>query len=241
MKIYLLSIDKRRSFFYADESETSSEEDDDSRSSGSPPAGLWSWLDVKFHKYKSIWEHSESRVARWTRQTWDWMHSWAHPDEAMLVTAAIGPTDRAAPPRLARSAEEVLTPLGRIPESPMVAASPLDDPQRRSSPLTVAMLWILPGPNVIGYWFAYRAVHHALIVWGIRRVRRGGFELELRPLAELDRPIEVDDAGKAKHAALDGRGTAPGRARGLDRDRVEPSVTVRAPERPPTGRPARCA
>ena len=72
------------------------------------------------------------------------------------------------------------------------------------APPALAMLWLLPGPNVIGYWFAYRAVHHALIVWGIRRVRRGRVELELRPVAELDRPIEVDDEGKARHAALDG-------------------------------------
>ena len=26
---------------------------------------------------------------------------------------------------------------------------------------TIVILWILPGPNLIGYWFAYRAIHHA--------------------------------------------------------------------------------
>ena len=71
------------------------------------------------------------------------------------------------------------------------------------APFTV-LFAILPGPNVIGYWFAYRAIHHTLIVWGLRRVRTARIPIELHPVASLDRPIEHDDAGKAKHAALDG-------------------------------------
>jgi hypothetical protein len=72
------------------------------------------------------------------------------------------------------------------------------------APPGLLILWVLPGPNVIGYWFAYRAIHHALILWGIRRVRRGRVEVVLRPEGRLDRPIERDEAGKAMHAALDG-------------------------------------
>ena len=87
---------------------------------------------------------------------------------------------------------------------------------------------------MIGYWFAYRAVHHAMIVWGIRRVRRGRIELELRPVAELDWPIAVDDAGKATHAALDGE--APHLEEHVAWTESEPSVIVE-PERPPPGCP----
>ena len=44
---------------------------------------------------------------------------------------------------------------------------------------TIVILWILPGPNLIGYWFAYRAIHHVLVLWGIRRVWRDAIPTEL--------------------------------------------------------------
>src|SRR5262249_54279642 len=71
------------------------------------------------------------------------------------------------------------------------------------APFTV-VLAILPGPNVIGFWFLYRAIVHALIVLGIRRARRGRIPLELRPATSLDRPIERDQGGKAAQDASDG-------------------------------------
>ncbi len=49
-----------------------------------------------------------------------------------------------------------------------------------------ALFAILPGPNLIGYWFAYRAIHHSLVVWGIRRVQRNKIPTELHPIAALD-------------------------------------------------------
>ncbi len=75
------------------------------------------------------------------------------------------------------------------------------------APPALALLWPLPGPNVIGYWFAYRAIHHALIVLGIRRLCRDEVAIELCPRDELDRPIERDENGKARHVALDGEAT----------------------------------
>jgi hypothetical protein len=97
------------------------------------------------------------------------------------------------------------------------------------APPGLLILWLLPGPNVIGYWFAYRAIHHALIVWGIRRLRRGGVPIELHPLTSLDRPIERDEEGKAKHAALDGE--APGLDEHVAWTESEPPVVDPAEER----------
>ena len=88
------------------------------------------------------------------------------------------------------------------------------------APRPCLMLWILPGPNVIGYWFAYRAVHHALIVWGIRRVRRGAVELELRPVAVARLADRGQRRGQGQARRTRRRGHAPGRARGLDRERA---------------------
>lgn len=35
---------------------------------------------------------------------------------------------------------------------------------------------MVSGLNVIGYWFVYRAVCHALAMTGLRRAQRGGIE-----------------------------------------------------------------
>ena len=74
------------------------------------------------------------------------------------------------------------------------------------APISV-LFAILPGPNLIGYWFAYRAVHHSLVVWGIRRLRRNKIPTELHPIAALDLPVEMGKDGKYAHAALTGRAT----------------------------------
>ena len=73
------------------------------------------------------------------------------------------------------------------------------------APISV-ILAILPGPNLIGYWFAYRAVHHVIVVWGINRAQRNLIPTELHSVESLDRPVEHDGEGKARHAALEGAG-----------------------------------
>ncbi len=205
MKIYLLSIDERRHFFYADESEASPEEGDGPGASAPPPAGLKGRLLDRYHRIKSAWEHSESRVARWTRRTWDWLHSWSHPDESMLVRLRSARRIDLHHPA-SRTGDEVRALWGDYLTHRWwrhllwMALNTLIAP-------FAGLLAILPGPNVIGYWFAYRAIHHTMIVWGIRRVRKARIPVELHPRASLDRPIEVDEAGGAKHDAIDGEAT----------------------------------
>ena len=202
VKIYLLSIDNRRFFFYADESEAEREEGDGPGAASPRTSGLWGWLHDHYERFKSAWERSEARVAVWTRRAWDWAHSWTHPDESMLVRL-----------RSARRLELHHPASRHGPEVSVLWRDYLNHRWWRHllwlsvnsivAPFTL-LLVPLPGPNVIGYWFTYRAIHHALIVWGIRRVRKGRIPLDLYPLTSLDRPIERDDTGKAKHAALDG-------------------------------------
>jgi hypothetical protein len=59
------------------------------------------------------------------------------------------------------------------------------------APLTV-VLAPLPGPNLVGYWFVYRAVHHGLILTGLGRARRGLIDMTFRPDDTLDRPGAVE-------------------------------------------------
>jgi hypothetical protein len=202
VKIYLLSIDNRRFFFYADESEAVRAEGEGSESSGPAPSGLWGRLRERFVTLKSAWEHSESRVARWTRQSWDWLHSWAHPDEAMLARLRSARQIDLHHPA-ARHGDEVRALWGDYLAHRWWRHLLWFGTNGLAAIPGLAILWVLPGPNVIGYWFAYRTIHHALIVWGIRRVRRGRVRIELHPLMSLDRPIERGEGGKARHAALD--------------------------------------
>ena len=201
MKVYLLSIDNRRFFFYADAA--AAREEDDRAEPSAPPTGVWGRLQERYHKIKSTGERSDSWIVQWTRRSWDWLHSWSHPDESMLVRLrSTRRIDLHHP--AARPADEVRALWTDYLNHRWWRHLLWMTANGLVAPFALATLWILPGPNLIGYWFAYRAVHHALIVWGIRRVRRERIDLDLHPVAELDWPIAVDDAGKASHAALDG-------------------------------------
>ena len=180
MKVYLLSIDNRRFFFYADASESSPKKATLPSQPVPPAGGLWGRLQDRYHKIKSAWDHSDSRITRGTRRAWDWLHSWSHPDESMLVRLRSARRIDLHHPA-SRTADEVRA----------LWADYLNHRWWRHllwmslngviAPFTV-LFAILPGPNVIGYWFLYRAIHHALIVWGIRRVRAGRVLIDLYPL-----------------------------------------------------------
>jgi hypothetical protein len=202
VKIYLLSIDSRRFFFYADESEPPDDEREGDAASGAREAGWRGWLVDRWHRLQSVWDHSEARAVRWTRQVWDWLHSWAHPDEAMLVRLRSARRIDLHHPA-SRDAEEVRKLWSVYLNRRWWRHLLWMCVNAIVAPLTW-LLAILPGPNVIGYWFTYRAFHHTLIVLGLRRIRRGRVEILLHPRDDLDRPIERDEAGKAVHAALEG-------------------------------------
>jgi hypothetical protein len=202
VKIYLLAIDRRRFFFFADASDDSRGAVDDPRCSSSSAPGLLGRLHDRFQKLKAAWEHSDALAARGTRGAWIWLHSWAHPDESMLVRLRSAARIDVYHPA-SRPDHEVRALWGQYLNHRWWRHLSWLGVNALIAPFTV-LFAILPGPNVIGYWFAYRAVHHALIVWGIWRVRAGRSPTELYPLRSLDRPIELDQAGRAKHDALDG-------------------------------------
>lgn len=203
VKIYLLSIDARRCFFYADESEPPDDQQECEDAGWSDRPRWRAWARDRWCRVQEVWDHSEARAVRWTRNLWTWMHSWAHPDEAMLSRLRSARRIELHHPA-ARSEDQVRGLWHAYLDHRWwrhvlwAAANGL------IAPPALLTLWILPGPNIIGYWFAYRAIHHTLIVRGITRVRRGQVALELRRVAALDWPIERDDEGKARHEALAG-------------------------------------
>jgi Mitochondrial K+-H+ exchange-related len=205
VKIYLLLIDHARFFFYSDESEALNDRDHSDEPSSTRRSGVRGWFLAKYDEFRSAWQHADSGALHWMRQSWDWLHSWAHPDEAMLARMwSARRVDLYHP--ASRRGDEVLT----------IWKDYLRQQWRRHlvwlvvnaviAPISV-LLAILPGPNLIGYWFAYRAVHHSMVAWGILRVQRSTFPTEVYPIDALDLPVEKGKDGKHIHAALAGLGT----------------------------------
>jgi hypothetical protein len=202
LKVYLLLVKDERFFFYSDESEL-----DESRvENAAPPSGWRGWLEGRWHGFQRAWHDADAGVALWARRTWDWLHSLVHPDELML--ARLRGTQRI----------DLHHPASRPADA--VAAIWQEYLNRRwhrhvvwlsvdvvIAPFGLVLLWPLPGPNLIGYWFAYRAIHHWLIVRGINAVRKGNVPTTFHAAASLDLPLERDETGKAKHRAIDGNGT----------------------------------
>jgi hypothetical protein len=206
--IYLLLVDKGRSFFYSDRSEPPDDEEGVADPSGQAGSGLCGRLHDRLERFKSVWQHADSGPMLWARRTWDWLHKFSHPDHAMLARLRTARRIHLYHPA-SRSREEVEGLWRRYLNRRwwrhvfwLVVNAVI-------APFS-ALLAILPGPNVIGYWFAYRAIHHLLIVWGIRRVHRGQVPIEWRPRVALDRPIERAAGGRVRHIVLDGQ------AEGLD-------------------------
>jgi hypothetical protein len=198
----MLLIDDRRFFFFADESELALEDDDGSP--GPPLSGARKWIQNRFAKFKATWQNAGSGALYWMRRVWDWLHKLVRPDEAMLARLWSARRIKLHHPA-ARSEVDVsanwqdyLSRQRRRHLFWLVFNAVLAPPS--------VILAFLPGPNVIGFWVAYRAVHHGLVVWGITRARRSLVPIELLALESLDVPIEHDGEGNARHAALLGGG-----------------------------------
>jgi hypothetical protein len=204
VKIYLLLIDDEQFFFYSDESEAAREQVVDGIPAERAASGLAGWLHVRLNRFKMAWHDRRFGVTSWLRRAWDWLHSWSHPDEWMLSqlrTAKIielhHPTSQTGDEVLAIWQNYVSRQTNRHLVWLAINGA--------AAPFSIVFA-ILPGPNVIGYWFLYRAIHHLLIVWGTIRVRRGRVPVSLHPRNALDIPVERDLEGRTTHAAIAGTG-----------------------------------
>ncbi len=189
MKVFLLNVvgksGKTRSLFYAD---PHLDEHEEGHASAHPPEkGLKGWAIARLRRLQDAWQHPNGRVWIWAHRIWDWLHSRTHPDEMLLArlrsarTIALHHPASIAAEKV-HAAWNAFVRRGRKRHWFWFAVNLI------ISPLTV-VLAPLPGPNLIGYWFAYRAVHHWLILVGLSHARRGSVEIVLDPTHELDQPI----------------------------------------------------
>ena len=195
MDVYLLRIDEARRAFYAEEGP---------EAVGGEGEAAGGWLVRKYRRWKAELQHAESGAGRWARRLWGWLQGFTLLDESLLQrlrgASAIAIHHPAAMP-----VEEARALWGRY----------LAHRARRHlfwltvnaliCPLTV-LLAPLPGPNVVGYWFVYRAACHLLIVLGIRRARRR--PVGFHPSAALDAPVHEGEAA-ARIAAAHGLAALP--------------------------------
>lgn len=200
MKIYLLLVNDEKSFFYSDESEP-----DRSQVEAQARGGWWDRLEERWHRFQTDWHESDAGVARWVHRTWDWLHSMAHPDESLLSRLRwtrridLHYPDSRSKDDVERIWQDYLARKWRRHILLLIGNAAV-------APLALALLWPLPGPNLIGYWFAYRAIHHWLIVRGIGGARKGRIPTEYQSETSLNLPVRRDDAGKATHEAINGEG-----------------------------------
>lgn len=179
MKVYLLPLGDEECLFYSEGPELMNEGE-----VSAPREGVRGWAERKYKSLQAVLTESESGVGLRVRRAWEWLQKRTAPDEPLLRSL-----------RGARSIE-LLHPSS-LSEDEVCEhwKCYLKSRKRRHtfwlvvnavfSPVTV-LLAPVPGPNVIGYWFVYRAVCHLLARLGIRRTLGGEIPTELVASSELD-------------------------------------------------------
>lgn len=170
MKVFLLRVNDERAIFYGENREEERPLFDESAET----SGVRALLSRKYADMQRLLRESESGIGLHMRRVWEWLHRRTAPDEPLL--------------RSLRGAEDA--PIELLHPADLSGAQAaelwteyLHRRRRRSTlwlivnllitPITL-LLAPFPGPNIIGYWFTYRAICHALALLGIRRANDVG-------------------------------------------------------------------
>lgn len=186
MKIYLLSLEGGRCVFYSEGPEAVAESE-----TAEPRAGVRGWVEGKYKNLQVILTESEKGVGLRMRRTWEWLQKRISPDEPVLRSL------RGA------SSIELYYPLAFTEEETHTLwRDYLKGRQGRHtfwfvvnaivSPLTL-LLAPLPGPNLIGYWFVYRAVCHLLARLGASNARSEQVTTKFLSTGALDGSFAATD------------------------------------------------
>lgn len=165
--------------------------DDDRPASG----GILRRLETKYRHLRETLTRFERRIGGRTRRVLDWLAQFIAPDEAMLrrlrKTGRIvvhHPTTLA--PEEAREHWDDYLARRRRDHIPSLVLNLL------ISPLAV-LLTPIPGPNVVGYWFFYRAICHALALLGIRQAKGSAVSTQTYRSVPLDTLLDGVDEDRA--------------------------------------------
>ncbi len=180
MQIYLLDIGGERPVFYSEEPEPSAADVAATAARG----GVRGWLERRYRSLQTAVHDSEEGVGARVRRTWQWLQRRTAADEALLRRLRVARRIKlyypaSMPAQDAREAWSDYLARRRRRHAFWLALNLL------IAPVTLVLAPI-PGPNLIGYWFAYRAVCHALAVFGVRRAQADEVKFSLYPSDELD-------------------------------------------------------
>lgn len=206
MNVYLLRVAGwKRPVFYAEIPPGEDEEPD-------PTAGRRrrTWLDRQWRALQARLKRAVRQAGPRIRRLWAWLDRRPPPDESLLRVLRTAADLQVIHPAAMTGAEarhawgQYLARRWRQHLGTFawdLAVSPL-----------IALLMVLPGPNVIGYWFLYRLITHLLAMRGVLRVRMKWVATEFRADAALDGPIRpegVDEQARrlAEAFALKGLGS----------------------------------
>ena len=130
-------------------------------------AGLLSWAESQYSKFENAVHRSESGIGRGIKKVWKYLERFVGADESFLRGLRNQPSF------------ELIHSTHEDPAAVEAAWTDYLGANRRKhtvwllvdmviSPLTL-LLAPIPGPNLVGYWFTYRAFCHLLAVLGIRQ------------------------------------------------------------------------
>ena len=194
MKIYLLHFNNVQQVFYSEGLEEVAEDPVSASSQG-----IRVKLERKYKEWQTTLGKAESGISLRVRRIWEWLHERIPQDELLL--------------RDLRSAAAIELYHPRTMTNTQALAAWTNYLSRRRryhwlwltvdaliSLLTVPLI-VLPGPNLIGYPFAYRAICHGLALLGIRNAQSERVTTILEPLGALDQSSLRDGDQAARLAA----------------------------------------
>jgi hypothetical protein len=181
VKVFLLRLDSEHSVFYYED-----DADQGGPSDRTDHGGLRGFLERAYQRVRWSLRHPSGALTKRLKRTWDWLQRRVHPDEPLLAALRSAPAIHIYHGS-SLSGNEARALWCRYLKSRMRRHLLWLVFDGLLAPLTV-LLAPLPGPNLIGYWFAYRAVHQLFILIGIRRAMSGRVETMFHPVTDLDGP-----------------------------------------------------
>jgi hypothetical protein len=159
---------------------------------GPPPAGVFGWLAGRRQALLDELERPGTLLGATLGRIWVRLQRLVAPDEHLLRrlrrarSLAIDHPSLMTPKRVESLWGDLLAKRRRKHGTWLVVDGLLAAPS--------ALLAILPGPNLIGYWLLYRAIVHLLAFLGARSGKT--IETVLDPHAELDGTVAAGDDGR---------------------------------------------
>ncbi len=181
LEIYVLLLNRRRPFYYGEPLAAVKPASSD--------AGWRAQIEARWTSWQNRLRSAEGAAGNLLRRVESFLRRFESPDEPMLRALRWTPELSIVHPEHL-SCEQVRrgwnTELRRQTRKHAVwlLANSL------VSPITL-FLALLPGPNLIGYWFVYRAGAHAMALVGVWRARRGVIPTTFRADPILDQPLRT--------------------------------------------------